>query len=1042
MTNNYFTNIRFIRMFLVILVFFPICSYSQSVSQSPGSYLPIKGKVIDSDGQPLAGASIVEKGTSKGVITAADGTYSIDVRNNNAVLIVSSVGYKSQEVPINENNYSVITLSNEEGDLDDVVVIGYGTTKKKLATGATVQVRGDELQKQSTVSPLTAMQSKSPGVLITTTSGAPGSSYNVNIRGLGTIGDATPLYIIDGIIGVDLNTINPSDIETIDILKDAASSAIYGSRGANGVILITTKQGSAKSPRISYDGYYGIQKVAKYPKVLNAQDYMMLQNESLTNAGISPNDFSALLPQDVWTKIQNGWQGTNWLKEFTNPNARMQNHSVGLTGGTEQSIYALSGTYTKQAGIFGQPTVPTYDRYSVRMNSSYNILKGEGYNKVKIGENLMYIVQKRDANWMGTIRNFMTAMPLMPVYDSDGNFFKTTSLDPDRVNPIGDNYYNGSFSKSTNYDLKANAYLEFKPVKELLFRSSFGYYLFASAGHSFIPKYDLGDKFKRTEDLTSQGHTMFSGYQWENTLAYNFSLNSNHQFSALIGQSIEKGGLGSYINGSNVNSLFNDFEHAYLSNTPLVVSGKTQINGGPTGINSIASFFGRLNYDFRETYLFSASLRADGSSKFARGKRWGYFPAISAGWVLTNEKFLEDIKGINFFKLRGSWGQNGSQSIPPFQYLSQYTFGNNYFFGIDKTVWTTGAYPARLPNPDVSWEGSEQTNLGFDSRFLNSRLSVVFDIYRKATKNWLVEAPVLGSYGAAPPYINGGDVVNDGIELGVDWNESKGDFKYSISGNISYNKNKITRIANTQGIIQGSHVSFADGIPPIYRAQVGYPIGYFYGYKTNGVFQNQAEIDNYKGAKLNNVSPGDLIFVDVNKDGIIDENDKTNIGNPNPKYYYGLSGNISYKMFDFSVTTYGFADYMIASSFHLVNHYQENYPVKMLERWHGEGTSNRYPKIASNSSPNYMYFSDIYLDKGTFWRIQNVTLGYDFKKLIKKNYPNQFRVYISVQNLYTFTNYYGADPEIANASDNWGRGVDIGIYPTPRTFLIGVNLGM
>lgn len=437
-------------------------------------------------------------------------------------------------------------------------------------------------------------------------------------------------------------------------------------------------------------------------------------------------------------------------------------------------------------------------------------------------------------------------------------------------------------------------------------------------------------------------------------------------------------------------------------------------------------------------------MRADGSSNFAKGNRWGYFPSVSAGWVMSNEAFMEPTRNyLDFLKIRASWGQNGNQDIDPFQYLATISsLKSNYFFGPDKQTISSGAYPDILPNKDVTWETSEQLDLGLDARFLGSRLGLSFDYYIKTTKDWLVQAPILDSYGTNAPYINGGDVRNKGIELALNWNDHVGDFTYGVNLNLSHNENEVTRIANSEGIIHGSPNILSEGTTEMYRAQEGYPIGYFYGYKTLGVFQSEKQIAEYTGAKLSGTAPGDLIFADTNKDGVIDDKDKCMIGNPHPDVTMGLTLNFGYKGFDLGITTNAVFGNQIAKSYRsFTDQPKENYTTDILGRWHGEGTSNRLPRVASGTNVNWLYISDIFIEDGDYFRIQNVTLGYDFKKLFPRMPLGQARLYVTAQNLATFTKYSGMDPEIGYGADkSWVSGIDVGFYPSPRTYMIGVNL--
>jgi TonB-linked SusC/RagA family outer membrane protein len=438
-------------------------------------------------------------------------------------------------------------------------------------------------------------------------------------------------------------------------------------------------------------------------------------------------------------------------------------------------------------------------------------------------------------------------------------------------------------------------------------------------------------------------------------------------------------------------------------------------------------------------------MRADGSSNFARGNRWGYFPSVSAGWVITNESFMESTKNwMDFLKLRGSWGQNGNASIDNFQYLATVAFDLTaaYSFGNTKTSQSTGGYAEILPNENIKWETSETLDLGFDSRFLNSRLGLAFSWYDKKTIDWLVRAPVLGSYGTNAPYINGGDVDNKGIEIATNWNDHVGKVTYGVNFNIAHNKNEVTRIANGEGIIHGDANVLSQGTTEMYRAQVGFPIGYFWGYKTAGVFQNQAQIDGTKAFLQSKPQPGDLIFVDTNADGKIDTKDKVEIGDPHPDITIGFSFNLGYKGFDLNVASTGAFGQQIAKSYRsFADTKIQNYTTDIFGRWYGEGTSNKLPRLTSGSNANWQEISDIYIENGDYVKIQNVTLGYDFKKLFTKMPFGQARLYVTAQNLYTFTNYSGQDPEVGyGGGQNWVSGVDLGFYPSPRTFLVGVNI--
>jgi TonB-dependent starch-binding outer membrane protein SusC len=1041
-------------IFLSVLLLFGV--YLVSAQQ-----LSVSGVVTDaSDGSPLIGVSVLVKGTTQGTTTDVNGKYRVSAHQG-STLVFTYIGMEKQEISVTTNVINV-ALQSDTKVLDEVVAVGYGTVKKKLVTGATVQVSGDNLQKLSTTSAFTALQSQTPGVNITQSSGQPGEGFKVNIRGIGTTGNSSPLYVIDGVTGGDINSLNPADIESIDVLKDAASSAIYGARAANGVVLVTTKQGKAGKMQVTLDSYYGIQNVYKMPSLLNAQQYMAIMDEVNFNEGLDLYKWNNILGSYYSAAQDGSWKGTNWLNSIRNKNAPTQNHSINIVGGNDISKFSMGVSYTSQEGIFGAPVASDYQRSTVRLNSDHVILRLDGRDVIKVGENISYNYAIKSGIGIGNqywndISNMLRAIPIMPIYDADGNYFDNSDktamglngYDAQVANPIADMVYERGYNSSKSHNLNMSANLQIQPIKNLIYKSQFGYKMSGSTYRSYTPSYDLSTTVTKAVSSVSQSASLGWSYSWENTLNYKFNVDTHH-FDALVGQSMEKWGMGESLNATNGDLLFDDFKHAYLSNSQGVSAGQTSVGGSPWGEGGIASFFGRVNYDWKETYMLSVVMRADGSSNFAKGHRWGYFPSVSAGWVMTNESFMESTKNwLDFLKVRGSWGQNGNCNISNFQYLATVSFDATaaYSFGNNKDTQTTGGYANILPNPDVTWETAEQTDLGIDARFMNSRLSVALDFYDKATKNWLVVAPQLASYGTGAPYINGGDVDNKGFEVALGWNDHMGkDLTYGINANLSFNKNEVTRIANSEGIIHGATNVLAQGTTEMYRAEVGYPIGYFWGYKTAGVFQNQEEIDAWKadgnGILQSNVQPGDLKFVDLDHNGEINSDDKTMIGDPNPDFNLGFSFNVGYKGFDFSVTTHGAFGQQIAKSYRQTSRI-DNYTTEVYQRWHGEGTSNKYPRLTANTNANYMNISDIYIEDGDYLKCQNITLGYDFKKLAPKMPLQQARIFFSAQNLFTITNYSGMDPEIgsnAGTSDSWASGIDIGFYPSPRTYLVGVNI--
>ncbi len=1022
----------------------------------------VQGVVLDPTGEAVPGANIyVKNNASIGTITDINGSFNLNA-NVNDVLVISFLGYDPIEVKVTTTN-SKLTLNFKENVkyLDEVVVIGYGVQKKKLVTGATVQVKGEEIAKMNTVSPIGALSSQTPGVSIVSNSGKPGAGYKVSIRGLGTMGDASPICVIDGLVGgIDnLNALNPNDIESIDVLKDAASTAIYGARAANGVILVTTKKGKDGKAIITYDAYLGWQNIARKPQVLDAKEYATIMNEAQINDGLAPFDFASLVPN--WNKIESGeWKGTNWVDEIIGHDAPQQNYSFGVSGGNTQGNYSIGLSYTSQEGLIGRNYFTSkYDRYSARINSEWSLIKGKDFDYFKFGENLQLNMTtnnglgvQTDGPYNNNIRWAMEAFPFMTVYDENGDFSKCigywSSL---RANPVARLWYDGRDRNSKNYSARGNFYFTVQPLKDLIWRSTFGYGYSGYTSRSYDETYDLGGSFQRTNNNTSQASGNDYAWSWENTLSYHFNIQEKHNFDILAGMSAEKWGLGESVGANRQKSTFGDWQHAYISNTEQQGATSTWgMWGNPSGEGGLLSYFGRINYDFSGKYMATVILRADGSSNFAKGNRWGYFPSVSAGWNIANENFMESTKNwLDYLKLRASWGQNGNCSISNFQYLSTINIGGaDYYFGSDKTNKTLGSYPDILANEDITWETSEQLNLGIDARFLKSRLGVTFDWYQKKTKDWLVQAPILASYGTGAPYINGGDIKNTGVELGFTWNDQiKKDFTYGASLNIAYNKNEVTRLANGEGVINGSVDALSTQTDYITRVEVGRPIGFFYGYKTLGVFQNAEQVNNYKDTKGNrimpNAVPGDVIFADLNGDGTISADDRTMIGDPHPDVNVGLNLNFGYKGFDLSISGVGAFGQQVAHSYRdFGDNPKDNFTMDIAaNRWHGEGTSNRYPCITASPHQNWKYISDIYVDNADYFRISNLTIGYDFKKIFSQIPLSQLRFYVSMTNLYTFTGYKGMDPEVGyGAYSSWSQGVDIGNYPSARTFLVGVNV--
>jgi TonB-linked SusC/RagA family outer membrane protein len=1038
-----------------------------SMAAEQKATIEAKGVVLDETGQPLIGVSVMPKGANTGVATDIDGRFAIRVPAN-TMLVVSYIGYLPQEIKATTSPMEIKLAPNATA-LDELVVMGYGVQKKKLVTGATVQIKGDDISRQNTVNPIEALQSQAPGVTITQNNGFLNSGFNVQVRGIGTIGDSAPLYVIDGVANASLDGLNPSDIESIDVLKDAASAAIYGARAANGVILVTTKRGREGHSEISYDAYVGFQNLYKIPTVLNAQEYMAIQDEARTMDGLAPYNWASYIPAADLKAIQDGtWQGTNWLKEIQNKDALIQNHALGFSGGGKNNSYSMGLSYTSQDATMGVPgAYPHMQRYNVRVNNDYIMKRLGEMEFITVGETFNYKYTKTNGSfgtggiyWNG-VHNMLVMSPLMHAYNEDGSYYEYADQQKDgyvwdrsngsNKNPISYLDYAMNQNKSKSHYLQSSFYAQIQPIKDLKFKTQFGYIYSSSDYRSYIPEYSLTESLTTTTDQVSQSMSTSYRWTWENTLSYMREFGEHH-LDAVLGQSVEKWGYGLSMSASMKDSNFSDLAHAYISNVPFLTSNIISLTGSPNTPGSIASFFGRVNYNYNEKYLATVIMRADGSSVFARGHRWGYFPSFSAGWVISNEDFMENTRTwLDFLKIRASWGQNGNCSISAFQYLSRITSNNGYggytFGGVMDQVMQ-GSYAYQVVNPDLKWETQEQFDIGFDARLFHSHLGLEFDYYNRTTKDWLVTAPILASVGADAPQINGGNITNKGVEFGAHWNDNIGrDWYYGINFNIAHNKNKVTKIANAEGIIHGSGSVLWEGADECIRtAEVGMPVGYFYGYKTAGVFQNQEQIDAYQGAKLlgDKTAPGDLIWVDTNGDGVINSDDRTMIGDPHPDVTMGFSFSIGWKALDLSVNTFGAFGQQIMKCYRDFSASpNQNFTTDIFNRWHGEGTSNRYPRLSNSTSTNWNRVSDIYVENGDYLKIKNITIGYDFARQFPKMPFSQLRLYAQVQNLFTFTKYSGMDPEIGFGGESAGayaQGIDLGYYPSSRNVLIGLNV--
>ena len=1050
----------------------------------------VSGTVIDETGEPVIGASVVEKANVKnGTITNMDGKFMLKVREG-AVLTFSYIGFSTQDAKA--ANGMTVTLREDENTLQDVVVIGYGVQKKSVVTASIAKVSADDLEGKTRLRAEDALKGMAAGVQVTSASGQPGAKSLIRIRGIGTINDSEPLYIIDGMpTNQDgMESVNPEDIESMEVLKDAASGAIYGARAANGVILVTTKKGKIGKAQINYNFSTGWQSAWKKRDVTGAVDYAILQNERKIQNGLAP------LYADPYNIIDaNGDKvtgfGTNWQELLFNDNAPITQHDISISGASEQANYYLSLGYFTQEGIVGgNYGQSNYDRLTIRSNNNYTLFDASKersfLNRLDLGANIAYMRVHStgiDANstWGSPLGSALYLAPTLPVtlragYDASNNpYIGQRMIDQypqyDMYTDANGNPYTvpnfiGSYQEQNN----PIAMMQGNPNKnwshkfmpkfslDLQLWDNLKYHFTYSAELSFwgydaatLQKYYLSgnNNADHTSATAYKGNN--STWQVENTLTYDKQL-GKHTIGVVLGQSAlkskgdELGGSHWYLVNPNKPSL-NYTTGGDLELTTdadgKVTGAKSLVGawGGPYVEHRLSSLFGRVSYNYDERYMLQATVRRDGSSRFGSNKKYGTFPSVSVGWNVMNEQFMEPTRNwLSNLKVRASWGKNGVDNFPDFRFSTQTTTGgnNNYYFG-KQAGMIYGSKADHLANEDLKWEESEQTDLGIDFGFLNNALTFSVDYYVKKTNGMIIQMPIPSYVGEEKPYANVGDMKNSGweFELGYKWHIS--DANFSVKGNASYLKNELKNLGNDTGFLNYGISQFSDGGT---RAENGQPFPFFYGYKTNGIFQTVAEVNAYtnaNGALIQpDAQPGDFRFVDTNNDGKITSDDRTNIGNGVPKWTFGLVFNAEWKGFDLGVFFQGVSGADVFDATYRQDIESANYPTWVLQRWTGEGTSNTVPTLGN--SKNWVV-SDMYIQDGSYLRLKNITLGYTVpRKLTQKIGINRLRVYGRAENLVTWTKYWGFDPEIGSGVTSMG--VDYGVYPQARTWTIGCNISL
>lgn len=1015
----------------------------------------ISGKVVDESGEPLAGAIVMINGDSSSAVgTDIDGKFSIAATSGKNVLTVSMIGFRTASVDAVPGQSIEIVAQQDSYELEGVVFTGYSAIAKKDMTGAVGVVGGKELKAMPVTSVNDVLQGKVAGLTITSTSGTPGAGSVARIRGIGSItGSTSPLYIVDGLPQNGIDYLNPNDIESIAVHKDASVAAIYGSRGANGIIVVTTKNGqNSERMSVAYDGYAAWQSPWKRPYMLNAEQYIQYKNLAADNAG--QERIPAFATQERIDAVLNfvrkntGENGTDWWNEIINRNAFMQNHNVSLSGGSKNVGIMSSLAYTGQDGIV-KGTM--YQRISWRNNFNAKISK-----RISLKGNFSIINEKRhlaDENnpFTGTIFTAMGADPITPVFRNnlvDVPALLSQIMDGYEADNLYSQYSGILFSNKRNpvaqiqrmrqstYDylyIMGGADLEIKFCDFLKFDSRFGMNLSRSAVDGFQPKYRLNANDYTNESSVTANTSRSDYYVWEQLLSYEQSA-GKFKWGALLGTSAE------LTNGSFVDA---SVEGLPDNNPDMAVMAAGTINakvGGYPYSSSLLSFFGGVNFDYGSKYLVSANLRYDGSSKFAKGHKWGLFPSVSAAWRFSGEEFMKSAGSwLSDGKIRASYGHIGNQNIGGGAYMSTWgsTIYDRYNFGSPSTA-VIGAGVTSVGNPELMWETSRQFDVGLDLSFFNNSLDFVVDYFVKNIDNMLMQEPQPTTLGLISyPYANVGSMKNEGWEFGINYRKGFGDWFLTASANISTYRNKVKSLGNGDAIY-----GYAYNKNVVTKTEVGKPVGYFYGYVTNGIFQNAEQVEG--SPQRETAVPGDVRYKDLNNDDVIDAKDRTMIGSPWPDFVYGITLGAAWKGFDFNLFIQGSQGNdvmnMTLLDFESGTGYMNARSDYLSRAWSGEGSTDRYHRISARQEGNLLV-SDYFLEDGSYARIKNVQLGYDFcNRVIKKNkIISQCRLYLSAQNLFTFTNYSGLDPEIgsSNATVN---GIDSGFYPQARVWTVGLNL--
>ena len=992
----------------------------------------LSGRIVDSKtGEVLLGVNIINTTTKTGVISDFDGNFTISDNPSGSTLVFSYVGYNDFNKVINKSEKVTISLTENVEALKDIVVIGYGTKTKKDVTGSIAIVDSKIIEDLRPIKAEQALQGTVAGVYVSSGSGAPGSGFDIRIRGISSNGNNGPLVLIDGYQG-SMDLLNPSDIESITVLKDA-QAAVYGAVGANGVVIVTTKQGKKNAKtKVSFNSYTGFQQTTKKINLLNAQEYALLLNESNANAGLT-------IP---YPSIVGIGKGTDWQDQVLK-NAPIINNDMSVSGGSEKMTFAFSASKIKQDGIVGLDK-SGFDRGTARIAVGVDLS-----DKFKFSTNLIYTDFNRQGlneGGLGSVLfNALNTPSTLTPYDANGAYTlvpATPGFGNEVINPLAQitNTYNSYNQERLNGGMS----LEFKATSDLKFTTRYGFQRGNSVAKSFnmLVDYGIGKVFNNVSQSTvSQNTQKFNNYTFDFYAEYEKSFAEKHNVKVTVGGTLyEEGGEGLYATGYDVPYNLWEYADIALANGPAP-EGVLTVGSYKSAAYKRPSLFSTVDYDYSGKYLLSVILRRDQSSRFAPNNSVAFFNSVLGGWIISDEEFFNQDSKLNFLKLRASYGTLGNDAIGNNDYRSLLSGEGTYVFD---GILSNGTALGQIPNPDVKWEFDTKLDVGIDAKMFNNKLEITADYFNNKRSDLLIRGtPVSGingqgAPGSGNPTVNAGTVRNTGFELALNYKNEIKDFKYSLGFNVTTINNEVLEVKNSTGFIESGAFGIGQQSPT--RMQVGQPIGSFYGLQTDGIFQNQAEVNAHPSqAGLGTAaSPGDIRFKDVNGDGVVNLDDRTFIGKSIADYTLGFNLNLKYKGFDFVAYSYA------SVGNDLIRNYErtENNLNKLnyvLGRWTGEGTSNDVPRVTAGASSNNL-FSNYFVEDASFFRIQNIQLGYSLPdSFIKKAGMSKVRIYASANNIYTFTNYKGYDPS-ANSGDPISGGIDYGFYPTPKTYVLGLNV--